>query len=54
MKEDIQIIERDGKPLEWAVLPMKNISQLIDQSELLKIFATLIPSMQPLIAAKRN
>lgn len=35
MKEDIQIIERDGKP-EWAVLPYEEYLQLIDQSELLE------------------
>lgn len=35
MKEDIQIIERDGKP-EWAVLPYEEYLQLLDQSELLE------------------
>ena len=35
MKEEIQIIERDGKP-EWAVLPYGKYLQLLDQSELLE------------------
>ena len=35
MKEEIQIIERDGKP-EWAVLPYEDYLQLLDQSELLE------------------
>jgi DNA-binding XRE family transcriptional regulator len=35
MKEEIQIIERDGKP-EWAVLPYEEYLQLLDQSELLE------------------
>ncbi len=35
MKEDIQIIERDGKP-EWAVLPYEEYLELIEQAELLE------------------
>jgi DNA-binding XRE family transcriptional regulator len=35
MKEEIQIIERDGKP-EWAVLPYEKYLQLIDQAETLE------------------
>ena len=33
MKEDIQIIERNGKP-EWAVLPYEEYLKLIEQTEL--------------------
>jgi len=35
MKEEIQIIERDGKP-EWAVLPYEKYLQLIEQAETLE------------------
>ncbi|MBK6645450.1 MAG: helix-turn-helix transcriptional regulator [Anaerolineales bacterium] len=35
MKEDIQIIERDGKP-EWAVLPYEEYMELIEQAEMLE------------------
>lgn len=35
MKEEIQIIERDGKP-EWAVLPYEDYLHLIEQAELLE------------------
>jgi len=35
MKEEIQIIERDGKP-EWAVLPYEEYLRLIKQAELLE------------------
>ena len=35
MKEEIQIIERDGKP-EWAVLPYDEYLELIEQAELLE------------------
>lgn len=35
MKEEIQIIERDGKP-EWAVLPYEHYLQLAEQAELLE------------------
>ncbi|MBI3153568.1 MAG: helix-turn-helix transcriptional regulator [Chloroflexi bacterium] len=35
MKEDIQIIERDGKP-EWAVIPYAEYIELIEQAELLE------------------
>ena len=35
MKEDIQIIERNGKP-EWAVLPYEEYLKLIEQTELLE------------------
>ena len=35
MKEEIQIIERDGKP-EWAILPYEHYLQLIEQAELLE------------------
>jgi DNA-binding XRE family transcriptional regulator len=35
MKEEIQIIERDGKP-EWAVLPYEEYLELIEQAELLE------------------
>lgn len=35
MKEEIQIIERDGKP-EWAVLPYEEYLQLLEQAELLE------------------
>ena len=32
MKEEIQIIERDGKP-EWAILPYEDYLHLIEQAE---------------------
>jgi len=35
MKEEIQIIERDGKP-EWAVLPYEEYLQLVEQAEMLE------------------
>jgi DNA-binding XRE family transcriptional regulator len=35
MKDQIQIIERDGKP-EWAILPYEEYLQLIEQAELLE------------------
>jgi DNA-binding XRE family transcriptional regulator len=35
MREQIQIIERDGKP-EWAILPYEDYLQLIEQAELLE------------------
>jgi len=35
MKENIQIIERDGKP-EWAVLPYEEYLKLVEQAELLE------------------
>jgi len=35
MKEEIQIIERDGKP-EWAVLPYEEYLELIEHAELLE------------------
>ena len=35
MKEEIQIIERNGKP-EWAVLPYEEYLHLIEQAELLE------------------
>ena len=35
MKEEIQIIERDGKP-EWAVLPYEKYLKLVEQAELLE------------------
>jgi DNA-binding XRE family transcriptional regulator len=35
MKEQIQIIERDGKP-EWAILPYEDYLRLIEQAELLE------------------
>jgi DNA-binding XRE family transcriptional regulator len=35
MKEEIQIIERNGKP-EWAVLPYEEYLRLIEQAELLE------------------
>ncbi len=35
MKEEIQIIERDGKP-EWAVIPYAEYIELIEQAELLE------------------
>jgi len=35
MKEEIQIIERDGKP-EWAILPYEEYLKLIEQAELLE------------------
>jgi hypothetical protein len=35
MKEEIQIIERNGKP-EWAVLPYEEYLKLIEQAELLE------------------
>jgi DNA-binding XRE family transcriptional regulator len=35
MKEEIQIIERDGKP-EWAVLPYEEYLKLVEQAELLE------------------
>jgi DNA-binding XRE family transcriptional regulator len=35
MKEEIQIIERDGKP-EWAIVPYEQYLYLIEQAELLE------------------
>jgi len=35
MKEEIQIIERNGKP-EWAILPYEDYLHLIEQAELLE------------------
>ena len=35
MKEEIQIIERDGEP-EWAILPYEEYLKLIEQAELLE------------------
>lgn len=35
MKENIQLIERGGKP-EWAVLPYEEYLQLLDQAEMLE------------------
>ena len=35
MKEEIQIIERDGKP-EWAILPYEDYLHLVEQAELLE------------------
>lgn len=35
MKEEIQIIERDGKP-EWAVLPYEEYLKLLEQAEMLE------------------
>lgn len=35
MKDNIQLIERDGKP-EWAVLPYDEYLQLLEQAEMLE------------------
>ena len=35
MSEEIQVIERDGKP-EWAILPYEEYLQLVEQAELLE------------------
>lgn len=35
MKEEIQIIERDGKP-EWAIIPYEEYLKLVEQAELLE------------------
>jgi DNA-binding XRE family transcriptional regulator len=35
MREEIQIIERDGKP-EWAVLPYEEYLKLLEQAEMLE------------------
>lgn len=35
MKEELQIIERDGKP-EWAILPYEEYLELVEQAELLE------------------
>ena len=35
MREEVQIIERNGKP-EWAVLPYEEYLKLIEQAELLE------------------
>ena len=35
MKENIQLIERDGKP-EWAVLPYEEYLALLEQAEMLE------------------
>ena len=35
MKENIQLIERDGKP-EWAILPYEEYLQLLEQAEMLE------------------
>ena len=35
MKENIQLIERDGKP-EWAVLPYEEYLNLLEQAEMLE------------------
>ncbi len=35
MKENIQLIERDGKP-EWAVLPYEDYLKLLEEAEMLE------------------
>ena len=35
MKENIQLIERDGKP-EWAILPYEAYLELLEQAEMLE------------------
>ncbi len=35
MKENIQIIERDGKP-EWAILPYEDYLKLLEEAEMLE------------------
>ena len=35
MKENIQLIERDGKP-EWAILPYEDYLYLLEQAEMLE------------------
>lgn len=35
MKENIQLIERDGKP-EWAVVPYQEYLRLVEQAEMLE------------------
>lgn len=35
MKENIQLIERDGKP-EWAILPYEEYLRLVEQAEMLQ------------------
>lgn len=35
MKENLQLIERDGKP-EWAVLPYEEYIKLLEQAEMLE------------------
>lgn len=35
MKENIQLIERDGKP-EWAILPYEEYLELLEQAEMLE------------------
>lgn len=35
MKDNIQLIERDGKP-EWAVLPYEKYLELLEQAEMLE------------------
>jgi DNA-binding XRE family transcriptional regulator len=35
MKENLQLIERDGKP-EWAVLPYEEYLKLVEQAEMLQ------------------
>jgi DNA-binding XRE family transcriptional regulator len=35
MSEEIQVIERDGKP-EWAVVPYETYVQLVEQAEMLQ------------------
>ena len=35
MKENVQIIERDGKP-EWAILPYEDYLRLIEEAEMLE------------------
>lgn len=35
MKENVQLIERDGKP-EWAVLPYEEYLKLLEQAEMLE------------------
>lgn len=35
MKENVQIIERDGKP-EWAILPYEDYLKLLEEAEMLE------------------
>ena len=42
----VQIIERNGEP-EWAILPYDAYLQLIEQAEMLQVYAIMTPSRMP-------
>ena len=53
MTEQVQIIERDGKP-EWAVLPYDLYLQLAEEAEMLEDIRDYDAIKLPLYAAKKS